>query len=76
MKKTYLPYPPGTWFMKELVRAWRMVHEEDLSPLPSWNLADPEVLEGSMAEPQDNWDWRSLIKKTFFLVALATPKRI
>ena len=33
-----------------------MVHEEDLSPVPSWNLPDPEVLEGSMVEPQDNWD--------------------
>ena len=51
-----------------------MVHGEDQALFPSWNLANPGVLECSMAELQDNWDWRSNPKKTPLLVTLANVK--
>ena len=47
------------------------------SPFPSWNLAKTlEYLKGPTFEPLNDCDWRSLTKKTLFLVALATAKRI
>ena len=47
------------------------------SPFPSWSLAKTlEYLKGPVFEPLGSCDWRNLTKKTLFLVALATAKRI
>ena len=65
-------------FMKELMRVFEnKTLKKVKSPFPSWDLVKTlEYLKGPMFEPLDKCDWRQLTKKTLFLVALATAKRV
>ena len=64
--------------MKELMKGFENRSVKKMrSPFPSWSLAKTlEYLKGSSFEPLSSCDWRSLTKKTLFLVSLATAKRI
>ena len=73
-----LPGITSSRFMKELVKGLENRSVKKMrSPFPSWSLAKTlEYLKGPVFEPLGSCDWRNLTKKTLFLVALATAKRI
>ena len=73
-----LPDISSSRFMRELIRGLENKTLKKVgSPFPSWNLVKTlEYLKGPMFEPLDKCDWRQLTKKTLFLVALATAKRV
>ena len=65
-------------FVKELMKGYEKgTLSKANSPYPSWDLVKTlDYLKRPMFEPLDKANWRQLMKKTLFLVALATAKRI
>ena len=63
--------------MKELIKSFKVKELKFRSPTPHWDL--DIVLKHLLKapyEPMDKADFESLSKKTIFLIALATAKRV
>ncbi|XP_064120812.1 uncharacterized protein LOC135225407 [Macrobrachium nipponense] len=66
----------GNKDLSDLIRSFETAKRKD-NPTPSWNLdVVLSFLTSSRFEPLDKASWKDLTKKTLFLVALATAKRI